>query len=132
MAHLYTRNQGVAWIGSNGSLVCNLDGYKLIPEKTRQGEPLAQAYQMSGPFEYRGVIDHATNWGECIRNKNIATNSPIDKGAFATILAHMANISYRTGTKVVYDPKTRKVGDKPAADALLKPAYRGEWKFPTV
>ncbi|MDR0745900.1 MAG: Gfo/Idh/MocA family oxidoreductase [Mediterranea sp.] len=132
VAHLYNRNQGVAWIGSKGTLMCNRDGYELIPEKTRDGVLEAQAYQMTGPFEYRGVIDHATNWGECIRNKSIATNSPIEKGAFATILAHMANISYRTGTIAVYDPNTRKFVNNSEADAFIKPAYRAPWKFPAL
>jgi len=132
VAHLYNRNQGVAWIGSKGTLVCNRDGYELIPVKSRDGELLAQPYQMTGPFEYNGVIDHATNWGECIRKGSIETNSPIEKGAFATILAHMANISYRTQTRVVYDPKTRKFVNNPAADAYIKPSYRSEWKYPSL
>lgn len=131
-AYLYNRNQGVAWIGSNGTLVCNRDGYELIPEKTREGETLAQPYQMTGPFEHRGLIDHATNWGECIRANNIQTNSPIEKGAFATILAHMANISYRTGTRVVYDSNARKFVENSTADAFLKPSYRSPWVFPTL
>jgi len=132
VAHLYNRNQGVAWIGSNGTLICNRDGYELIPVKDRDGEPLAQPYQMTGPFEYRGVIDHATNWGECIRKGTTETNSPIEKGAFSTILAHMANISYRTGTKVVYNPKTRNFEDNSIAETFLKPSYRASWKFPTL
>lgn len=132
VAHLYNRNQGVAWIGSKGTLVCNRDGYELIPVKSREGEPLAQPYQMAGPFEYRGVIDHATNWGECIRKGTIETNSPIEKGAFATILAHAANISFRTGSKVVYDPQTRKFLNNPEADKYLKPNYRSPWTFPIL
>lgn len=132
VAHLYNRNQGVAWIGSKGTLVCNRDGYEVIPGVSRDGKELTPRYQLTGPFEYRGVMDHATNWAECIRNQNIATNSPIEKGAFATILAHMANISFRTGTRVVYDPKTQKFVDNPVADAFIKPAYRAPWKFPAI
>ncbi|MDD4418403.1 MAG: Gfo/Idh/MocA family oxidoreductase [Bacteroides graminisolvens] len=132
VAYLYNRNQGVAWVGSKGTLVCNRDGYQLLPEKTREGELLASPYQMTGPFEDRGVIDHTTNWGECIRKGTIETNSPIEKGAFATILAHMANISYRTGVQVVYDSVSRKFVKNAAADAYLKPAYREPWKFPSV
>lgn len=29
---LYNRNDGVAWIGSNGTLVCNRKGYEVIPQ----------------------------------------------------------------------------------------------------
>ena len=132
VAHLYNRNQGVVWIGSKGMLVCNRDGYELIPVKSREGELLAQPYQMAGPFEFRGVIDHATNWGECIRKGTMETNSPIEKGVFATILAHAANISFRTNSKVVYDPKSRSFGDNQEANTYLKPVYRSPWEYPVL
>jgi len=70
---------------------------------------------------------HATNWLECIRTNNIQTVSPLEKGVFATILAHSANISFRTGTKVTYDAKTQKFVNNTAADAYLKPTYRKPW-----
>ena len=132
VAHLYNRNQGVAWVGSKATLVCNREGYELIPEKNREGELLTDRSQLVGKFEDGGVEAHATNWCKCILNKSIETNSPIEKGAFATILAHMANISYLTGTRVVYDPKARKFVDNPKADAYLKRSYRSPWQFPNI
>ena len=111
VAHLYNRDQGVAWVGSKATLVCNREGYELIPEKNREGELLTDRAQLVGKFEDGGIEAHATNWCKCILNKSIETNSPIEKGAFATILAHMANISYLTGTRVVYDPQARKYPD---------------------
>jgi predicted dehydrogenase len=132
VANLYNRNQGVAWIGSKATLVCNREGYELIPEKNREGVPLADRAQLVGKFEDGGVEAHATNWCACIRDQVNTTNSPIDKGAFATILAHMGNISYRTGTRVVYDPVKRKFIDNPQADAFLKKEYRAPWKLPVV
>ena len=132
VAYLYNRNQGVAWVGSKATLVCNREGYELIPEKTRDGILLADRAQLVGKFEDGGVEAHARNWCKCILNKSIETNSPIEKGAFATILAHMANISYRTGTRVVYDPQTRKFVDNPKADAYLNKTYRSPWQFPNI
>lgn len=132
VANLYNRNQGVAWIGSNATLVCNREGYELIPEKNREGVLLTDRAQLVGKFEDGGLQAHTTNWGECIRNKSMATHSPIEKGAFATILAHMANISYRTETRVVYDPLRRCFVDNVKADTYLKPAYRSPWIFPAL
>ena len=132
VAHLYNRDQGVAWVGSKATLVCNREGYELIPEKNREGELLTDRAQLVGKFEDGGIEAHATNWCKCILNKSIETNSPIEKGAFATILAHMANISYLTGTRVVYDPQARKFVDNPKADAYLKRSYRSPWQFPKV
>ena len=132
VAYLYNRNQGVAWIGNKATLVCNREGYELIPEKDREGNLLTDKSQLVGKFEDGGVEAHATNWCECIVNKSIETNSPIEKGAFATILAHMANISYLTGTKVVYDPQSRRFVDNPAANKYLSKTYREPWVFPKV
>ena len=127
VAHLYNRNQGVVWIGSKATLVCNRVGYQLIPEKDGNGNLLTDSAELSGKHEDGGVEAHTANWADCIRTKNIQTHSPVEKGAFATILAHAANISYRTGTKVIYDPKTQKFVNNAAADAFLKPVYRKPW-----
>ena len=127
-AHLYNRWQGVVYIGNKATLVSHREGYKLIPDGGRDGRtPSADAAELVGKTEDMGVEDHTANWLECIRTKNIQTNSPVEKGAFATIMCHAANISYRTGTKVTYDPKTKKFVNNPAADAYLKPAFRKPW-----
>ena len=132
VANLYNRNQGVAWVGSKATLVCNREGYELIPEKTKEGVPVTEHLQLTGKFEDGGIEAHATNWCSCIRDQTKNTNSPIEKGAFATILAHMGNISYRTGTCVVYDPARRKFVDNPIADSFLKRSYRSPWELPIV
>jgi predicted dehydrogenase len=132
VTHLYNRNQGVAWIGSKATLVCNREGYELIPEKNSEGKLLTEPILLTGKFEEGGVDAHATNWCNCIRSKSIETNSPIEKGAFATILAHMGNISYRTATRVVYDPAKRKFVNNSAADNFIDTNYRSPWKLPKV
>jgi predicted dehydrogenase len=132
VAHLYNRNQGVAWIGSKATLVCNREGYELIPEKNKDGVLLTDKAQLVGKFEEGGIDAHAANWCRCIRDGSVNTNSPIEKGGFATILAHLGNISYRTGTRVVYDPVKRRIIDNPAADGYLRKNYQGPWKLPEV
>ena len=128
VARLFGCDQGVAWIGSKATLVCNRESLQLIHEKDRNGNPTIEAIDTPFPRKYEdGIPAHTTNWLECIRNNNILTSSPVEKGAFATIVAHQANISYRTGTKVSYDPKTQKFVNNAAADAYLKTTYRKPW-----
>ena len=128
VAHLYNRWQGVVYIGSKATLVSHREGYKLIPEGGRDGRsPAADAAELVGKTEDMGVEDHTANWLECVRTKNIQTNSPIEKGAFATIMCHAANISYRTGTRVTYNSNTQKFVNNSAADAYLKPVFRKPW-----
>ena len=132
VANLYNRNQGVAWIGSKATLVCNREGYELIPYVGRNSETSVEPIKLTGPFEEGGIEAHTANWCAAIRDNSGMTNSPVEKGVFATILAHMANISYRTGTTVVYDPGKRSFIANDAANQYLTPAYRTPWKLPEV
>ena len=85
---------------------------------------------LTGKFEDGGIEAHATNWCNCIRDRTNKTNSPIEKAAFATILAHMGNISYRTGTRVVYDQNSKKFVNNPVANKYINAKYRDPWKLP--
>lgn len=75
--------------------------------------------KLDGPFEEGGIENHATNCVNCIRQNNFEPNSPINKVAFATILAYLGNICYRTGTAVVYDPVKRNFINNHKADQYL-------------
>lgn len=128
VAHLYGFDQGVAWIGNNATLVCNRVGIQLIPSRGRDGNLTTEPIDTPNPRQYvDGIPAHSKNWLECIRNNNIQTSCPIEKGVFVTNMAHAANISYRTGTKVTYDSATQKFVNNAAADAYLRPAYRKPW-----
>ena len=89
---LYNRGDGVAWVGSKGTLVCNRTGYEVIPENDRDGRPLIEASKKQGP--YANQYYHMINWAECIRDSNVNTDCPIDKSSYASILANIANISH--------------------------------------
>lgn len=128
---MYNRTDGVAWIGSNGTLVCNRTGYELIPAKGRDGKPLAEARKAQGP--YANQLNHMGNWANCIRGNNPKTNSPIDKGCYATILANIANISHRLGGQSLeYLPDEQKFRNNQDADACVSPDYKHGWKYPQV
>jgi len=57
---------------------------------------------------------HVRNWMECVRSRK-APNAPIEAGYNHSIATIMTNAAYRTGVRVVYDPKTQDVmaGGKP-------------------
>ncbi len=54
------------------------------------------------------------NWMECVRSRK-EPNAPIEAGYNHSIATIMTNAAYRTGVRVVYDPKTQEVmaGGKP-------------------
>jgi hypothetical protein len=42
----------------------------------------------------------------------------------------LANLSYKLGRSVRFDPKTEKIVGDPEAVQLARPVYRAPWKFP--
>ena len=52
---------------------------------------------------------HMRNWMECIRARNVKTNAPIEAGHSHTIACAMANAAYRTGLRVIYNPKNQQI-----------------------
>ena len=128
---LYNRGDGVAWVGSNGTLVCNRVGYEVLPASGRDRKPLIEARKKDGP--YANQYYHMINWAECIRDNNVNTKSPIDKGSYASLLANIANISYLTGgQRLEYLPAEQKFRNNPEADNYIFPDYKNDWEFPGV
>jgi predicted dehydrogenase len=126
---LYNRRDGVAWIGSKGTLVCNRTGYELIPVEDRDGSPVIGPAKEEGP--YGNQYNHMANWAQCIREKSRETNSPVGKGCYATVLANIANISHRLGGhRLEYLPDEQKFRNSPEADVYVFPKYENGWDFP--
>lgn len=128
--NLYNRGDGVAWIGSNGTLVCNRTGYEVFPQ-TEDGTPVIAERKLQG--SYANQHNHMANWAECIRTNNTKTNSPISKGSYASLIANLANVSYRTGSqRLEYLPDQQKFRNNPEADKLIHPEYHHGWEYPEV
>jgi len=75
---------------------------------------------------------HFQNFIDCIRSrKREELYCEIEEGHMSTSLCHLANISYRTGRKLVFDPATEKFpGDKEANAYLTRSKYREPYVLP--
>ena len=123
----YDREYGIAFIGNNGTLVVNRAGWEVIAEE-RDDELLMEPV----PF-VEGVGSnherHAINFIEAVR----AGKDPIctiEMGRDAAVFAHIGNVAFRTGSRVVWDAESRRFVGNAAANALLRPAYREPWEYP--
>ena len=74
-----------------------------------------------------GDAAHMGNFLDAIRG-NAKLNSPIEEGQKSTMLCHLGNIAYRTGTVVRCNPATGKLIGNPEGEKLwARPEYRKGW-----
>ena len=57
-------------------------------------------------------------------------NCDVLEGHLSAALCHLANISYRTGDKLLFDPQKERFVGNYGADTLLKRDYRDPWIVP--
>ena len=72
-------------------------------------------------------MPHFQNLADAIRN-GTPLHCDIESGQRSTLLCHLGNIAYRTGTAVNFDATTRKITGNSAAHALWSKPYRAGWE----
>jgi len=69
---------------------------------------------------------HSGNWLECIATRRCPVMD-VEIGHRATSWSHLANIAYRTGRKLRWDPAAERFDGDDEANRLLYAAYREPW-----
>lgn len=112
---------GVIFYGSEGYLV--VDSYQSWHAILgRKREP--------GPSATVGG-DHYQNFIDAVRTRDRSRlNCDIEEGYKSTVLAHLANISYRVGQSLNFDPETEQFVGNEEANALLTRDYRAPFVVP--
>jgi predicted dehydrogenase len=124
----YGRNHGLGFVGENGTLVVDREGWEVIAEdvngkKRMEDVPLAQG---TG----KGLNKHVTNFLECVAKRDPNTNASVEIGAHIAKFSAIGNIAYRTGKKLIWDG-TKFTNDNEANNFLI-PNYREPWSLPKV
>ena len=125
----YNREHGVAFIGNLGTVVVDRDGWELLPE-IDNGQFLLHAqppHRMYG----NDLDRHTRNFIECVRSRQ-QPNAPAEVGRNVALHAHLGNIAYRSGHKLVWNEATQTVEGDAKANNMVKAHYNGPWKLPTV
>lgn len=124
----YGRNHGLGFVGENGTLVIDRDGWEVIPEVV-SGKARMEAVPLKQGTG-QGLKNHVNNFLECIDSRNPNTNASVEIGAHIAKFSALGNIAYRTGKKLIWDGK--KFTNDSDANNLLIPNYREPWKLPVV
>jgi len=92
-------------------------GADFYPKGSKEPAPLPDVEAKLGPGE-----DNFANFIAAVRSRKVSDlNADVLEGHYSAALCHLANISYRLGEQVPFNPRTRAFGDdKEAYETLAR------------
>ncbi len=118
-----------------GVIFLGTEGYMIIPDYSSYyvflGPDRKPGPSASVPGNPMMDTDHFRNWLRAVRSRNPADlTAEIEEGHYSSALCHLANIAYRTGRTLTFDPKRERFVNDPEADKLLTRPYRPPYVVP--
>jgi predicted dehydrogenase len=111
-----------------GNLFYGAKGY-MVKEVSYWKTYLGQKHE-PGPAG-KGLGNHYKNFIEAIRANNPALSfGDIAEGHYSAALVHLANISYRLGRSLNFDPKKERFMGDEQANLMLRRSYRSPYVVP--
>jgi predicted dehydrogenase len=116
---------GNIFYGSEGYMV--LSGGKWQTFMGQKGEA-----GPSGPTPEARGTDHFANFIVAVKSRKPEDlNAPVEEGHLSSALCHLANVSYRLGRKLAFDPQAERFLHDEEADRLLTREYRSPYVVPS-
>ena len=110
--------------GTIGNIYYGPRGYLAIQEYTTYKSWLGERNE-PGP-EGHGNENHFANFIDCVRSrKKENLGAPILEGHISCTLVHLANVSYRLGRTLNFDPVKEEVVNDAEANRMLREGDRG-------
>ena len=118
---------GNIFFGSEGVMVLDPSGYRVyLGEERALTEELG--YQEEQIWDSQPIV---ANFLEAVKSRDAEHLScDVEEGHLSAALCHMANISYRTGRSLTFDPSTESFPGDDEANQLLSREYREPFVVP--
>ena len=112
---------GTEFIGTNGTLIVDRNGYKYMNEKKDAEQP---------PAAQRQESTHWENFVDCIKTRN-KPSSDIVSMAKTTMLCHLGNIALQSGKTIRWDAKAQDIANRSDVRNCIsyEREYRKPWKL---
>lgn len=122
---------GNIFLGSKGYMTVDSQGFKTFLGEGRHPGSSMAAVDKPGHVPGDGTSLHIANFLKAVRSRKVEDlNCDIEIGHLSATLCHMANISYRVGRKLQFDPRTETFPGDNEANKMLARDYREPFVVP--
>jgi predicted dehydrogenase len=116
---------GVKWIGTEGWVWVDRDGFDASNPEWKKGKSLPEELRKVKLYESPG---HQRNFLDCVKSRQ-PTITPVETAHHSAIPGHLGLISMLVGRKINWDVKHEKILHDTDASKLLTREYRTPWHF---
>ncbi len=121
---LNSRPWGISWSGTESTIFLNSDGYEIVPERRLANLEPRKVKPSGSPHP-----QHVRNFLDCMKSRQQPVLD-VATGHHVSSVAHLGNIAFRTGHKIVWDPVKERITNHHDADKLVGVKYRKPWRLP--
>jgi predicted dehydrogenase len=115
---------------ANGNLFYGSEGYLSISGYEKYAFYMGQR-RTPGPSG-SAPTKHYENFIKAVRSRKTEDqNGPVETAHYSSALAHVANVAFRRGGMLNFDPEKEQFVNDPKANELLKDTYRKGFEMPT-
>ncbi len=122
------REHGVAFTGTDATLILDQNGWEVIPERTKKGAP-EEKHSAGKGSDFQARVNHVDNFLECLRTRKDPVESA-EVGHHVSAVAHLGNLALRTKGGIQWDAAKMQPVDNKTAQKLITRQYRKPWKLP--
>ena len=129
--HWITNGEDVGKEGAVGNIFYGSEGILIMPSYSSYKVLLGKKLE-PGPSGNAGG-DHFANFIEAVRSRDTTKlHAEIEEGHKSAAMCHLANVSYRLGRTLEFDPATETCPGDKDANALLTREYREPYVVRTI
>jgi predicted dehydrogenase len=120
------REHGVAFTGTDATLIVDTSGWELIaePKKRTKVVEMKRAYRVDETVR----AQHARDFLDCVKSRKQPVEN-LEVGHHVSAVAHLGNLALRSRSRIEWDAERQQVRGNNEANALLARAYRAPWKL---
>ncbi len=125
----YGRDHGVSFVGNNGTLVLDRNGWLVLEERQAKNKV---AKELVKPTQI-GLDKHMENFVDAIKSGDYSRlNAPVQIGADVAVVAQMGNIAYRAGDKLSWNKAAGKFTNESINKAYMTAKYHNGYSLPKL
>ena len=119
------REHGVAFTGTDATLILDIKGWEIIAEPSKRG---MIEMKRAARVDEKARVDHAGNLLNAVKSRQAPVEN-LDIGHHVSTVAHLGNLALRSKSRIEWDAAAERVTNNEAANALVTRAYRAPWKL---